>query len=231
MNLLQLEGAPILEQLQIEEALLRADKRNWCIVNQGSSPAIVMGISGKPEHLIDNEKWKQAPIPVIKRFSGGGTVVIDENTLFVTFICNTDFVPVSPFPESIMRWTEALYRPIFGNSFALKENDYVLAEKKFGGNAQSIIKNRWLHHSSFLWDYCPKKMDYLLMPPKTPQYRNGRPHGDFLCKLADRWPCKMEFQKKLTEHLKNYLNMNQVEKGEIIELLSLPHRKATMLYS
>ena len=46
-NILRLRGHPILQQLQLEEALLRADKANWCIINDGTpSPAIVMGISG-----------------------------------------------------------------------------------------------------------------------------------------------------------------------------------------
>jgi lipoate-protein ligase A len=31
-------------------------------------------------------------IPVIKRFSGGGTVIVDENTLFVTFVCDDEFL-------------------------------------------------------------------------------------------------------------------------------------------
>ncbi len=35
-----------------EEALMRADERNWCVINNGSPKAIVMGISGKPDQLI-----------------------------------------------------------------------------------------------------------------------------------------------------------------------------------
>ena len=92
MNILHLKNVSIFEQLQLEEALLRADTRNVCIINEGSSPAIVMGISGKAEELIDLEKLEQNPIPVIKRYSGGGTVVVDPNTLFVSFICNKDLV-------------------------------------------------------------------------------------------------------------------------------------------
>ena len=46
-QLLQLRHFPILEQLKMEEALLRSDNRNWCIINQGSPVSIVMGISGK----------------------------------------------------------------------------------------------------------------------------------------------------------------------------------------
>ena len=47
VKLLRYRGLPILKQLQIEEALLRATSDNWCLLNNGSSqPAIVMGISG-----------------------------------------------------------------------------------------------------------------------------------------------------------------------------------------
>ena len=41
-----------------------------------------------------------------------------------------------------------------------------LAKKNGAGNTQMIIKGRWLHHSSLLWDYNPANMDYLLMPSK-----------------------------------------------------------------
>ncbi len=51
-HLLQLQNMPILEQLRLEEALLRADDRNWILINRGSPPAIVMGISGKPINCI-----------------------------------------------------------------------------------------------------------------------------------------------------------------------------------
>lgn len=47
IQLLRLWQFPILRQLQLEEALLRVDDRNWCIINDGAAtPAIVMGISG-----------------------------------------------------------------------------------------------------------------------------------------------------------------------------------------
>lgn len=47
MNLVRLKGTPILEQLHLEERLLRASTDNWCIVNDGTNvPTIVMGMSG-----------------------------------------------------------------------------------------------------------------------------------------------------------------------------------------
>lgn len=47
MNLVRFKRMPILEQLLLEEKLLRKSSDNWCIVNDGTNaPAIVMGISG-----------------------------------------------------------------------------------------------------------------------------------------------------------------------------------------
>ena len=54
-----------------------------------------------------------------------------------------------------------------------------------GGNAQSIIKGGWLHHTSFLWDYQQENMEnYLLLPDKRPEYRSSRSHKDFLIPLS-----------------------------------------------
>lgn len=218
LHLLHLKDQSIFEQLQIEEALLRSDKRNFCIINEGSTPAIVMGISGKPEKLIRSD----ANVPIIKRFSGGGTVIVDENTLFVTFIFQK-----SNFPEQIMRWSEDFYKEAFQiEGFQLRENDYVIGEKKCGGNAQYIKKDRWLHHTSFLWDFNKERMDLLLHPPKMPTYRQNRKHDEFLCTLKEHAPS----QEHLITSLKKELNKRyQVQEISIPEFDSQIRRETCFL--
>ena len=49
--------------------------------------------------------------------------------------------------------------------------DYAFGETKFGGNAQAITKQRWLHHTSFLWDFQDSRMDLLKHPTRAPDYR------------------------------------------------------------
>jgi lipoate-protein ligase A len=105
----------------------------------------------------------------------------------------------------------------------------VLGEKKCGGNAQYIKKDRWLHHTSFLWDYQKENMEYLLHPKKTPPYRQGRPHDEFLCRLSDYFPTKEQFIDKLKDSLQQrYLtqttSLEEIEQPE-------PHRQATILIS
>lgn len=227
IHCLHLKSYPILKQLELEEALLRGDKKNWCLINEGSTPAIVMGISGKPDELIDQEKIMKHPLPVIKRFSGGGTVIVDEDTLFVTFIFQKDFHPFPAFPEPIMKWTGALYNAFFP-ALTLRENDYVIGDKKCGGNAQYIKKDRWLHHTSFLWKFKTAHMDYLLHPKKTPAYRSGRSHQDFLCGLEGHIS-KEAFIAGLKETLAGICPLIDVQLTEALAISNDELRRSTQV--
>ena len=207
---------------------------------------VVMGIGGKPEKLLNIEQVKEDNVLVIKRFSGGGTVVLDTNSVWTTLIGRTiDFPNVEPYPRSIMEWSaNDIFIPTFqkmndsiqskssnnnknlarhimtkNNSLVpdvksctatenlgrmvqfqksqenqssehlpmlkLRENDYIIdGNKKIGGNAQSIVKGGWLHHTSFLWDYDSDNMQYLTLPDKRPDYRLDRSHDEFLVRLS-----------------------------------------------
>ncbi len=228
--LLHLKNYPIFDQLQLEEALLRADTRNFCIFNEGSSPAIVMGISGQIEKLIDQKKMAQKPIPIIKRFSGGGTVIVDEETLFVSFICQKDAHPFAPYPEHLLRFGESIYQKAWEiPGFHLRENDYVIGERKCAGNAQYLRKDRWLQHTTFLWNYEDEKMDYLLHPPKTPHYRAQRAHRDFICRLSDYLPGKELFFNQLKTELSKRFEVVELSLDNVISVSELPHRKSTFV--
>ena len=255
-------GLSALERLSLEEALLRHDSRCWAILgthepmehrylrhvqvpthiananDPNQTCIIVMGIGGKPNQLLNMDLVKSDGVMVVKRFSGGGTVVLDHSSLWTTFIGRTEqMVDVEAYPKSIMQWSaDKIFGPAFAflkreallppastrttrpnmvvdtkscgteNSgrtvkfagaletelhefpeFSLRENDYVLGERKMGGNAQSIVKGGWLHHTSFLWDYVDDHMEYLSLPSRRPDYRGDRKHGDFLVKLKTHY--------------------------------------------
>lgn len=182
-----------------------------------------MGISGKPEVLLNIESVKSEKIPVIKRFSGGGTVIVDENTLFITFIMDKEQVDVAPFPEPILRWSADLYHEAWKiPGFHLRENDYCIGEKKCGGNAQYIKKERWLHHTSFLWDYSEANMKHLLLPDKRPKYREDRNHEDFLIRMKTLPFQRKELIEKLKETLVKRLYIEEVS----LKALCLEAREA-----
>lgn len=63
-------------------------------------PTIVMGVSGKAYEHLDVEACRDRDVPVIRRYSGGGTVVVDNDTFLVTFIMSQDAEPdVVCFPR------------------------------------------------------------------------------------------------------------------------------------
>lgn len=84
--------------------------------------------------------------------------VCEKLFLYVLFT-----LPSSSFTIKRFNVSSFLYLDFF--------SDYVFGDRKFGGNAQSIIRNRWIHHTSFLWDYNVRNMAYLKLPSKVPQYR------------------------------------------------------------
>jgi len=230
INVLALENIPIYEQLQLEEALLRAGDENYCIINHKSPPAIVMGISGKREELIDEVHFAKRPIPIIRRFSGGGCVLINPETLFLTFICNRHDVDIGTCPKRLLGWTEEILKPCFQEkAFHVQANDYAIGDKKFGGNAQYFAKNRWLHHTSILWNYSVDEMRVLKMPPKVPEYRQGRSHSDFLICLNQYFTSKEQFFGKVVASLANRFQIVWQQKSDVETIVQTPHRKATEL--
>ena len=201
----------IMTKLRLEEALLRHNKENWCLVSAVGGPStVVVGRNGKPEQLLDVARVKRDGVPVVRRFTGGGTVIVGTGTVVATIISNKTDAPCGPFPRDIMAWTGEIYGTIFrrlGVDFRLRENDYVISDDlKIGGNAQTIIKSRWLHHTSFLVDFLDSDMAYLRIPDKRPDYRGDRPHSAFITRLRPRVNlAPTDFRSVLLDHLRSDL--------------------------
>uniref|UniRef100_A0A6V7QQS3 BPL/LPL catalytic domain-containing protein n=1 Tax=Ananas comosus var. bracteatus TaxID=296719 RepID=A0A6V7QQS3_ANACO len=233
MNLIKLKEFSILKQLYLEEKLLRSSSENWCIINDGTKqPTIVMGVSGRPSELVNINSVLRDQIPVIRRFSGGGTVIVDNGTIFVTLLCNKDDIPgLQPYPRPIMSWTGQFYGEVlreFGD-FHLRENDYAFGSWKFGGNAQSITKNRWVHHTSFLWDYDVSNMDYLKLPMRAPEYRSARSHVEFLCRMKEILPSKSTFIEGTIKALGSHFSVQPIQSNAVTNLSNIPHPPSTRL--
>lgn len=220
---------PILEQLQLEEALLRVSKENICLINRGSPPAIVLGISGKPEEWVNLKAWSKNPVPVLRRFSGGGTVIVDENTLFATFIMNGNEIGVPSQIHAVHAYFETLWQQAFHpRPFRLIENDYALGNKKVGGNAQYLARDRFVHHTSFLWDFKPERMGLLAHPPKMPSYRQERGHLDFLTTLSSCFTSADELVLPLVKELRARFALKEGNVGEFSKCLTQEYRRQTM---
>ncbi len=201
LHVLRTARLPILAQLHIEEALFRATSNNYLLINDGvESPAIVLGISGKPEALVHEDRAREMGVPLVKRFTGGGTVVLDEDSIMATVIVGggASGFGLDCFPRQIMEWTHGLLTTATAataataarkrNTFSLRENDFTIGSRKIGGNAQAISGDKFLQHTSFLWDYRDDRMALLKTPEKQPAYREQREHGGFVERLKQVVP-------------------------------------------
>lgn len=79
----------------------------------------------KTKELLETDAILRDEIPVIRRFTGGGTVIVDQGTIFVTFICNKDAISgLQSYPRPIMSWSSLIYKNMFQGigEFSLREN-------------------------------------------------------------------------------------------------------------
>lgn len=93
---------------------------------------------------------------------------------------------------------------------------------------QGISGERFVHHTSFLWDFTPKRMDYLLMPKRVPEYRANRQHDKFLCAMKE-FVSVTNFWARFEQQLKNQFEVVETKLDDVIEILHLTHTKRTLL--
>lgn len=223
---LPLYQVPIFEQLYIEEALLRNSSDNFLITNTNLPEAIVLGASRRLSLDVNVSAALQNKIPVIKRFSGGGSVFLDQDSVMVSWIANS--AQTMPISKDIFEWTRGIYEPLFPSTFAIREHDYALENKKFGGNAQYIQRYRWVHHTTFLWDFDIQKLSqYLPLPVQQPAYRNQRSHADFLIAIHPYFISKEDFLQQIVQQAQQNFSLVAVNKEHLEPYLAQNTRKGT----
>jgi len=91
----------------------------------------------------------------------------------------------------------------------------VIDHRKIGGNAQCIVKDRWVHHTSFLWDYTVDNMQYLLMPKKRPDYRRDRTHVSFLDKIKNHMKSPQVLEDSVIAQLGHTFDVTELSEAQL----------------
>ncbi|MDA1015034.1 MAG: lipoate--protein ligase family protein [Planctomycetota bacterium] len=178
------------QNLALDERLLGEVDRNerapllrlWEL----QSHAVVLGRSGKIEIDVHQDACRERNIPVLKRCSGGGTVVLGPGCLVYSF-----FLPVDRQRMSIrdgiahvLCIVEDAIRECGIESGQAGTSDLATMDYKFSGNSQKWSRNAVLHHGTILYDADLELISRLLkQPERQPDYRRDRQHRDFIQNL------------------------------------------------
>jgi len=183
------------ENLACDEALL-----DWCESGEGSQclrfwespePFVVVGYANKVEIEVNVAACEARKIPILRRCSGGGTVVQGPGCLnYALILPITREGPLHSIPvanQFIMRRNRAAIESATGKrpAIALRgHTDLAMGEKKFSGNSQRRRKHYLLFHGTFLLNFDLALIGNLLrVPSKEPDYRESRKHSDFLTNI------------------------------------------------
>lgn len=152
------------------------------------SPMVVLGSSNRAEIEVHEDSCERMKVPVLKRYGGGGTVVLYPGCLVISV------------GAWVGRWFEnALYFKLLNQSVidALScrwplllelgqrgHSDIVWREQKVGGTSLFRSRNYLLYQASLLIHADFDLIDQVLAhPSKEPDYRQGRRHREFLTDL------------------------------------------------
>lgn len=182
------------ENLACDEALLEACEAGEIasgVLRFWESPRyfVVLGYTGKVEIEANVAACAAREIPILRRCSGGGTVLQGPNCLNYSVV-----FPIAP-GESLTGITQTNRFVMERNARALSRalstpvavqghSDLTISGRKFSGNAQRRKKKFFLFHGTFLLGFDLQLMAGVLrQPPVQPEYRGHRTHGDFVMNL------------------------------------------------
>ncbi|MBI1914718.1 MAG: lipoate--protein ligase family protein [Planctomycetes bacterium] len=197
MQFLDLTLPSAVANLALDEALLLEAEagrggemlRLW----EWSHPAVVLGSGCVLREDVDEDACAADGVPVLRRSSGGGTVLLGRGCLLFSLVLAFDRSPalatVRPSYGYILeRLCEALADIVPG----IRQggiSDLAARGRKFSGNAQQRKRRFLLHHGTLLYDFDLALIGrYLRRPARQPEYRAGRDHLDFVRNL----PCPAE---------------------------------------
>ncbi|MQA28606.1 MAG: lipoate--protein ligase family protein [Luteitalea sp.] len=166
----------------VETAASESLCRCWC----SSQPVVVVGRNSQVDDDVIHETCRADGVRVLRRFSGGGAVVLGPGCLnyvvVLSFVSWPELVDVpSSFQFVLGRVVAALDVP--GLSLA-GGTDLMLGGRKVSGNAQRRGRRALIHHGTLLHDFDPGlAVRYLKEPGRQPAYRAGRQHAEFLGNL------------------------------------------------
>jgi lipoate-protein ligase A len=193
MNYLDVTLSTPAENLACDEALLEQAEAGCgpSVLRCWQSPAhfVVLGYSNKLGEEVNVEACRAQGVPILRRCSGGGTVLQGPGCLNYSVILKIDAAPelhsVTGANRFVMERNRRTLASLIGRTVTIEgHTDLAMDGLKFSGNAQRRKRDWLLFHGTFLLNFDVDRIEKLLLPPpRQPDYRRGRSHSKFITQL------------------------------------------------
>lgn len=180
------------DHLALDEAILLEAEENQggevLRVWEFTNPVVVAGRSTRVGDEVEVDFCSARGIPVLRRCSGGASVVGGPGCLMYSVILSFDRNPrlsrIDVAHRYVMnRMLEAVQQQL--PDVKLQGTcDLTWQNRKFSGNSLRIARGHLLYHGTILYDFDLSLITRCLREaPRQPAYREGRQHGEFITNL------------------------------------------------
>jgi lipoate-protein ligase A len=173
--------------------LARCREEIACSIWSATQPMVVLGSSNQPERECNLSNCRADEIPVLKRYGGGGTVLLYPGVVVL----------------SLGLWVRLLYHngayfqllngalidalaaafPLCARLQQRGLSDIADGERKIAGTSMFRSRHYLLYQVSLLVDADLAPIErYIAHPSSEPEYRSNKTHRDFLGCLVDLVP-------------------------------------------
>ena len=193
MNYLHLTLPTPAENLAADEALLDLAEnegvetlRIW----ESAIPFVVLGLSNHVAHEVNVSTCVQRGIPILRRVSGGGTVLQGPGCLsYALTLRIPDTGPLTTITgtnQFIMEGNRSAIERAINQPVAVRgHTDLETGGRKFSGNAQRRGRRALLFHGTILYAADLALIDRVLLhPSREPAWREHRAHDQFMGNIA-----------------------------------------------
>ena len=150
---------------------------------ESQGTAVIVGSLGDIPRQVHEDACLRDGVPIIRRLSGGGAVVVARGCLNYSLVLSLDARPE-------LRHVAQSYRLILGRIVDALDvpglgiqglSDLAIERRKISGSAQRRGRRALLHHGTFLYAFDIQSLErYLKEPDRQPAYRARRRHAAFV---------------------------------------------------
>jgi len=178
--ILDLAGRPPWWQMALDEALLelvsRGESEPALRVYTFSPSSVSIGYFQSVEEAVDLEEARRRGVPVVRRFTGGGSVYHSEDGEVTYSIALPARGPLADVGESYRLLCTAVADALqsLGVAAAYRPpNDVEIGGRKVSGNAQARRRGALLQHGTIILDPDYEAMEALLRAPRAKLESHG----------------------------------------------------------